>query len=98
MKRLDKELTAKELATLSDDEIDFSDIPELDESFWEHAKVFAPKEKTAMSLRVHSDVLEYFQDDGPGYQTRMHAVLKAYVVSMLSRANTSSSVDNKPDR
>ena len=40
MKRYEKELTAEELAALSDEEIDFTDIPELDESFWQNAKPF----------------------------------------------------------
>ena len=84
MKRYNKELTAKELAALSDDEIDFSDIPELDETFWKNAKVFEPKPKKAISLRIDEDVLEFFKKDGPGYQTRMLAVLKAYVEAKLS--------------
>jgi uncharacterized protein (DUF4415 family) len=34
--------------------------------------------KTAISLRVEQDVLEWFKSQGPGYQTRMNAVLRAY--------------------
>ena len=34
--------------------------------------------KTAISLRVEKDVLEWFKAQGPGYQTRMNAVLRAY--------------------
>lgn len=87
MKRYDRELTAKELAALSDDEIDFSDIPELDDTFWKNAKVFEPRDKKPISLRVDEDVLAYFQKDGPGYQTRMNAVLKAYVEAMKAKIN-----------
>ena len=82
MKRYDKELSNEELASQPDSEIDYSDIPELDETFWANAQIFAPQEKKPISLRVDADVLAYFQSDGPGYQTRMHAVLKAYVVAM----------------
>jgi uncharacterized protein (DUF4415 family) len=35
--------------------------------------------KAAISLRVDPDVLEWFRTQGPGYQTRMNAVLKAYM-------------------
>ncbi len=34
--------------------------------------------KTSISLRVDSSVLEWFKAQGPGYQTRINAVLKAF--------------------
>jgi uncharacterized protein (DUF4415 family) len=34
--------------------------------------------KTSISLRVDADVLRWFKAQGPGYQTRINAVLKAY--------------------
>ena len=34
--------------------------------------------KTSISLRVDADVLKWFKAQGPGYQTRINAVLKAY--------------------
>ena len=34
--------------------------------------------KVTISLRVDADVLEWFKAAGPGYQTRMNAVLRAY--------------------
>ena len=34
--------------------------------------------KTAISLRVEEDVLEWFKAQGPGYQTRINAVLRAF--------------------
>ena len=34
--------------------------------------------KTSIALRVDSDVLEWFKAQGPGYQTRMNAVLRAF--------------------
>ena len=34
--------------------------------------------KTAISLRVEQDVLEWFKAQGPGYQTRINAVLRAF--------------------
>lgn len=37
----------------------------------------SPKEP--VSLRVDADVLGWFRDAGPRYQTRMNEVLKAYV-------------------
>jgi uncharacterized protein (DUF4415 family) len=34
--------------------------------------------KTSISLRVDASVLEWFKAQGPGYQTRINAVLKAF--------------------
>ena len=34
--------------------------------------------KAAISLRVDNDVLEWFRAQGPGYQTRINTVLRAF--------------------
>lgn len=34
--------------------------------------------KRSISLRVDAEVLEWFQGQGPGYQTRINAVFKAF--------------------
>lgn len=36
--------------------------------------------KKMISLRVDADVLEYFKSGGPGYQTRMNAVLRGFAM------------------
>lgn len=85
-KRYDKPLTPEELARLPDDQIDTSDIPELDASFWEKAKVMPPRTKTNVSLRVPPDVLEFFKAENPkGFTGRMAAVLTAYVQAHQSK-------------
>ena len=43
--------------------------------------------KAAISLRLDAEVLEWFRTQGPGYQTRMNSVLRAYMNA--SRASTS---------
>ena len=78
----ERELTNEELANLTEDEIDFSDIPELDDTFWNNAIVVYPDGTTPITLRVKRSVLEAFKADGKGYQTRMNAVLEAYVQAM----------------
>lgn len=37
----------------------------------------APR-KVALSLRLDAEVLDWFKAQGPGYQTRINAILKAY--------------------
>jgi len=78
----DRPLTIEELAQIKDEDIDFSDIPELDDTFWNNAIVVHPDGTTPITLRVKRSVLEAFKADGKGYQTRMNAVLEAYVQAM----------------
>jgi uncharacterized protein (DUF4415 family) len=61
-----------------DDDIDFSDVPELDDAFFAKARLVTPVVKEAVSLRIDSDVLAAFRGQGPGYQTRMNAVLRSH--------------------
>jgi uncharacterized protein (DUF4415 family) len=35
--------------------------------------------KTLLSLRLDADVIEWFRGQGPGYQSRMNALLRAYM-------------------
>lgn len=35
--------------------------------------------KALLSLRVDKDVIEWFKAQGPGYQSRMNALLRAYM-------------------
>ena len=85
-KPYDKPLSAAALAARPDDEIDTSDIPELDEAFWTQAKVEAPKTKPNISLRIDRDVLAFFKaESSKGYTARMAAVLAAYVQAQQSK-------------
>ncbi len=69
----------RKLLAMKDEDIDYSDIPELDDAFWEEARVVVPPEKKRITIRLDRDVVDYFQSQGAGYQTRMNAVLKSYV-------------------
>lgn len=46
---------------------------------WSKAEVVYPPKKQAVSIRLDDDILEYFRAQGPGYQTRINAVLRHYV-------------------
>jgi uncharacterized protein (DUF4415 family) len=77
-KRYDRPLTLKELAQVKDKDIDFSDIPELDETFWKNARLVEPEGTQQITLRVKKSVLETYKATGKGYQTRMNAVLESF--------------------
>ena len=77
-KRYDKELNIERLAAMKDEDIDYSDIPELGEEFWKNAIVVYPDRTTPVTLRVKQSVLDIYKAQGKGYQTRMNAVLESY--------------------
>ena len=55
------------------------DAPPLDKAFWQATRVVLPRtvRKKHTGLRIDEDVLAWFRAQGPGYQTRMNAVLRA---------------------
>lgn len=55
---------------------DWRDIPR---DWWKDAVPVAPGAKKLLSLRLDPDVIDWFRAQGPGYQTRMNAVLRAYM-------------------
>lgn len=77
------ERRVSDLRQKEDHEIDFSDIPELDESFWKNA-VFMFKGKiikNQITAKFDYDMLAWFKAQGPGYQARMNAVLRSYYLA-----------------
>ncbi len=73
-----KEQRTKKIDAIEDRDIDYSDIPELDEDFWENATIEYPERKRPVTLRLDADVLEWFKSTGKGYQTRINAVLRSF--------------------
>ncbi len=68
---------------LKDNEIDFSDSPEISPKMFAKAilrKGLQPvSNKTSLTLRLDQDVLNWFKKKGRGYQTRINALLRAYM-------------------
>ena len=55
------------------------ELANLPAGFWARARLTPPTGKQAISLRVDADVLAWFGKQGPRYQSRMNAVLRAYM-------------------
>jgi uncharacterized protein (DUF4415 family) len=68
----------KELAARSDEKIDYSDIPPLDDDFWKNAQLVEPDKTQQITLRVKKSVIDAYKATGKGYQSRMNAVLETY--------------------
>lgn len=62
-----------------DTDINYDDSPATTKKFWEDAEVVMPIHKVHLSVRLDEDVVNYFKQKGHGYQSKINAVLKAYV-------------------
>lgn len=51
---------------------------------WSKAKIYYPKGKMPVSMRIDPDVVAFFKSTGKGFQTRMNAVLRAYMEHQLA--------------
>lgn len=63
---------------MTDEEIDTSDIPELDEEFFASAEIRMPKDKRTVLLTVDNEVFDWFEKQGPDIRDRMNAALRIY--------------------
>jgi uncharacterized protein (DUF4415 family) len=70
---------------MTDEEIDYSDIPPLDDEFFATGELRMPTTKPLISIRIDPEVLTWFRSQGPGYQTRINAVLRLYMEAQLRR-------------
>ena len=69
--------------SMADEEIDFSDCPEITPEQFAKAVVRrglpVVKNKAQVTLRIDNDVLEWFKSQGRGYQTQINSLLRAYM-------------------
>lgn len=54
------------------------DIRPTDEAFWKNARVVMPNPKATVTMRMDADLLAWFRSER-GYQTRINAILRAYM-------------------
>ena len=75
------------LANVADDDIDTSDIPPLDETFWKVAEqgAFYKPVKKQITVRVDADVLAWLKSEGRGYQTRMNTILRQAMMEKATK-------------
>ena len=76
----------KRIAEIKDEDIDFSDIPELTDEWFARAvrgRFYKPV-KEIVSIRLDKDVLAFYRGQGAGYQTRINDTLRAAMQAALS--------------
>src|SRR5437867_1485254 len=75
----------KRVRALTDEDIEWAvaadpdAAPIMDAAWWREARVVLPMPKVPVSVRLDRDVLEWFKDQGPRYQSRINAVLRAFM-------------------
>ncbi len=70
-----------------DDRLSDPPFERFEDLSWASARLPAPPPgKTSVHLRVDSDVLQWFRDQGKGHLTRMNAVLRAYMEANRRRS------------
>ncbi|MCA9901121.1 MAG: BrnA antitoxin family protein, partial [Anaerolineales bacterium] len=71
------------LDALQDEDIDLSEVPELTPEMFAKAVVERGLKPTSnkqqLTIRLDNDVLEWFRAQGRGYQTKINALLRAYM-------------------
>jgi uncharacterized protein (DUF4415 family) len=76
------ETDLQRLERTNDEDIDLSDCPEITPEQFAKAVVRqglpVNKNKAQVTLRIDSDVLEWFKSQGRGYQTQINSLLRAY--------------------
>ena len=79
------EAELKALAEMSDDDIDYSDIPKItDFSGFEVGRFYKPVKET-VTMRLDADVLHWLKQGGRGYQGRLNAILRKEMTSQPNK-------------
>jgi uncharacterized protein (DUF4415 family) len=80
-----RKVELQSLSEMPESEIDYSDIPPLDDVFWKKAvrnPLYRPT-KTSTTVRLDSDVLMWLKSQGKGYQTRINDILRTVMLRSL---------------
>lgn len=57
------------------------------DAWWKHARIVVPASagKASVTIRLDRDLLDWFRKQGRGYQTKINAVLRAFVEAQTGR-------------
>ncbi len=69
------------LDTMTDEEIDYSDIPPLTDEFFENATLRIPAAQARNLIQLDADVMAWFREQGSEYRNTINSVLRRYIES-----------------
>ena len=82
-KRKTDQTDYERLDAMKDEDIDFSDLPEVPPEMFARGIVRRGLKpigsKKQLTLRIDSDVIQWYKKQGRGYQTRINSLLRAYM-------------------
>lgn len=73
-------MTDADIEAAMRDDPDWEEFKDID---WSNATIVYPQPKNPVSIRLDSDVLDFFKATGKGYQTRINAVLRHFMQETL---------------
>jgi uncharacterized protein (DUF4415 family) len=77
--------TDKEPAILGSDRLEEPITPPMSAQEWTRPVSAASPHKISVGMRLDRDLIAWFKAQGPGYQTRINAVLRQYVEAQAGR-------------
>jgi uncharacterized protein (DUF4415 family) len=73
------------LEAMTDEEIDYSEIPPLTEAFFENATLRIPAKQARSIIQLDADVVEWYQSQETDYKTLIDSVLRRYMEESRNR-------------
>ena len=73
------------LEMMTDEEIDYSNIPPLKDEFFENATLRVPAAQAINLIQLDPDVMAWFREQGAEYRNTINSVLRRYIESSSVR-------------
>mgnify|MGYP000717929075 CR=1 FL=1 len=73
------------LEKMTDEEIDYSDIPPLSEEFFEKATLRIPANQARNWIQLDSDIMMWFQSQSLEYKTLINSILRCHIEGSSDR-------------
>ncbi|MEH2379491.1 MAG: BrnA antitoxin family protein [Nostoc sp.] len=73
------------LEAMTDEDIDYSDIPPLSDEFFENATLRIPATQATDLIQLDSEVIMWFREQGAEYKTLINSVLRRYIENSGNR-------------
>ncbi len=73
------------LEAMTDEEIDYSEIPPLTEAFFENATLRIPANQARSLIQLDAEVVEWYQSQETDCKTLIHSILRRYMEDTRNR-------------
>lgn len=73
------------LEAMTDEEIDYSEIPPLTDKFFENATLRIPASQVRSLIQLDAEVMEWYQSQETDYRTLIHSVLRRHIEDSRSQ-------------